>query len=42
MNNFDTIYNSCKQQLASCDAWPEGATEVDFGESGTIDRDICK
>ena len=38
MNNFDTIYSNCKTQLQSCDAWPPGATEVDFGGAGVITK----
>ena len=38
MENLDTIYTTCKKQLALCDAWPPGVTVIDFGEAGTITK----
>ena len=39
MNNFDTVVYNCKKQLQSCDAWPEGVTEINYGDSGSIKKE---
>ena len=38
MNNFQTIYNSCKVQMSQCSAWPAGVTEINYGQAGTIKK----
>lgn len=38
MNNFDTLVTQCKSQLSACSSWPEGVTEVDYGDAGTIKK----
>ena len=38
MGGFETVVYRCKKQLAACDAWPEGVTEVDYGKAGKITK----
>ena len=41
MENFKTIYDTCKTQLTLCEAWPPGVTSIDFGKAGVITNKHC-
>lgn len=41
MDNFDNALSAQSDAVEACGTWPEGATEADFGKSGTVRKEGC-
>lgn len=41
MENFKTIFHTCRRQMQPCKAWPPGVVSIDFGDAGVLTNDSC-